>query len=102
MMQKRWFKIFIWFITSFFFFLASGVLISMFRPGPTESEAMNFMMGMMRAMDGSMMGVAMNLENEGALKSIILLSSSLALPVLILSIIAGLLIRNVTRGGKNV
>jgi len=116
MMQNKWFKIFIWFVASFFFFLASGVVISIFRPGPTEAEVMKFMMGMMSAMDSSMMGVAMNLENDGALKSIILLSTSLALPIVIVSIIIGLLIRNVKpgrmassaaerndqRGGKNV
>jgi hypothetical protein len=101
MMQKPWFKIFIWFIASFFFFLASGVVISIFRPGPTEAEAMQFMSGMMSAMDGSMMGVAMNLENDGALKNIILLSSSLTLPSIFFSILIGLLIRRIKRGGNN-
>lgn len=102
MMQKTWFKIFIWFIASFFFFLASGVVISIFRPGPTEAEVMNFMMGMMSAMDNSMMGVAMNLENHVPLKNILIMSSSLILPIIVLSIIIGLLVRNVKRGDKNV
>ncbi|HEY9059555.1 MAG TPA: hypothetical protein VIO64_03480 [Pseudobacteroides sp.] len=102
MMQKKWLKIFIWFITSFFFFLASGVVISIFRPGPTEAEVMRFMMGMMSAMDNSMMGVAMNLENHGPLKNILIMSSSLILPVIVLSIIIGILVRNLKRGDKNV
>jgi hypothetical protein len=102
MMQKPWFKTFIWFLTSFFFFLASGVVISVFRPGPTEAEVMQFMMSMMSAMDSSMMGVSMNLENDGALKEIILLSTYLAVPIILISILAGLLIRNVKRGGRSV
>ena len=102
MMQKPWCKIFIWFIASFFFFLASGVVISIFRPGPTEAEVMQFMMGMMSAMDASMMGVAMNLENDSSLKNIILLSTSLILPIILLSTLAGIFIRLSKRGGKNV
>ncbi|KNY28072.1 hypothetical protein [Pseudobacteroides cellulosolvens] len=102
MMQKTWFKIFIWFLASFFFFLASGVVISIFRPGPTEAEVMKFMMGMMSAMNNSMMGVAMNLENHSPLKNILIMSSSLTLPIIVLSIIIGLLVRSLKRGDKNV
>ncbi|MFZ5986443.1 MAG: hypothetical protein ACOYWZ_04865 [Bacillota bacterium] len=102
MLQKPWFKLFIWFLTSFFFFLASGVVISIFKPGPTEAEVMQFMMGMMSAMDSSMMGISMNLEHNSALKDIIQLSASIFLPVIILSIISGLLIRNFKREDGNV
>ena len=93
MMQKPWFKIFIWFMATFFFFLAAGVVISVFKPGPSESEVMKFMEGMMSAMDRSMMGVAMNLENDGTLRSVIALSTSIAIPVILISITAGLGIR---------
>lgn len=101
MMQKPWFKLFIWFMATFFFFLASGVVISIFKPGPSENEVMRFMMGMMSAMDNSMMGVAMSLESNAALKSVIVLASVLALPVIIASIFAGIAIRLWQRGGKN-
>jgi hypothetical protein len=78
------------------------VVISIFRPGPTEAEVMKFMMGMMSAMDNSMMGVAMNLENHGPLKNILILSSLLTLPIIVLSIIIGLLVKSLKRGDKNV
>ena len=93
MLQKPWFKVFIWFMATFFFFLAAGVIISVFRPGPSEGEVMKFMEGMMSAMDRSMMGVAMNLENDGTLKSVIALSSSIVIPIILISIAAGFGIR---------
>jgi uncharacterized membrane protein SpoIIM required for sporulation len=102
MLQKPWFKIFIWFVTTFFFFLAAGVIISVFKPGPSESEVMQFMMGMMSAMDKSMMGVAMNLENDSTLRSAVTLANTMALPVIMISIIAGFVIRHRQRGDKDV
>jgi hypothetical protein len=102
MMQKPWFKVFIWFMATFFFFLAAGVVISVFRPGPSESEVMKFMMGMMSAMDSSMMGVAMSIENDGTLRSIIALANSIALPVIIISIFAGFGIKLWQQRDKNV
>jgi len=102
MMQKPWFKVFIWFMATFFFFLAAGVVISVFRPGPTESEVMKFMMGMMSAMDNSMMGVAMGIESDNTLKSVIKMANSIALPVIVISIIAGIGIKLWQRGGKDV
>lgn len=100
MMQKPGFKIFMWFLATFFFFLTAVVIISIFRPGPSESEVMMFMEGMMSAMDRSLMGVAMNMENDAALRTIILLASTIALPVFTISIFAGFGIRLWQRGGK--
>ena len=100
MMMKPWFKVFIWFLSTFFFFLAAGVVISVFRPGPSESDVMKFMMGMMSAMDNSMMGVAMSIENNSTLKEIITLANAIAVPVIIVSVIAGVLIRLWQRGDK--
>lgn len=102
MMQKPWFKVFIWFVATFFFFLAAGVIISVFRPGPSESEVMKFMEGMMSAMDRSMMGVSMNIEGDGALKQVIALANVITLPVILISIFAGIVIRLWQRGDKNV
>ena len=100
MMQKPWFKVFIWFVTTFFFFLAAGVVISVFRPGPSESDVMKFMMGMMSAMDNSMMGVAMSIESNSPLREVVTLANSIAVPVIIVSVIAGVLIRLWQRGDK--
>lgn len=93
MLQKPWFKIFIWFMAIFFFFLTSGVIISIFKPGPSEAEAMQFMTGMMSAMDKSMMGVAMNMESNGSLNAIMGLSLVTAIPIIVASIVVGVLIR---------
>lgn len=102
MMQKPWFKLFIWFMATFFFFLAAGVIISILKPGPSEYEIMKFMSGMMSAMDKSMMGVAMSLEGNSDLKSMIVLANTIALPVIIISIFAGFAIKLWQRGDKNV
>lgn len=101
-MQNKWFKLFVWFITTFFFFLAAGVLISIFSPGPTESVVMKFQEGMMRAMDQSLMGVSMALENNASLLSIIALSTYMFIPILVLSVIAGFAIRRYREMNKNV
>jgi hypothetical protein len=93
MLQKPWIKIFIWFMATFFFFLASGVIISIFKPGPSEIEAMQFMMGMMDAMDKSMMGVAMNIEHNGALQEVMVLSTKLMIPLIFASMVVGFAIR---------
>lgn len=102
MLQKPWFKMFIWFMATFFFFLAAGVIISMFKPGPSETEIMKFMEGMMSAMDRSMMGVAMGIEKDGPLSSIVKMSNSIALPVILISVFAGIGIRLWIRGDKSV
>lgn len=101
-MQNKWFKLFIWFLTSFIFFLAAGVLISMFSPGPTESDVIKFEAGLMSAMDQSMMGVSMALENNTSLQSIVALSTYMFIPILLISIVAGFAIRRVRRMDKNV
>lgn len=93
MMQKTWFKLFIWFLSTFYFFLASGVIISIFKPGPTETEVMQFKEGFMSAMERSIMGVAMGLESDSALKSIVEISAYILVPIIILGIIAGIAIR---------
>lgn len=102
MMQKPWFKGFIWFMATFFFFLASGVIISIFRPGPTENEVMRFMMGMMSAMSSSLMGIAMGIESDSSLRSIIAFSTSAAVPIFLLSAVLGFGIRASQRRDKHV
>lgn len=101
MPKNRLFKIFFWLMTIFFFFLAAGVIISIFRPGPSAAEVMQFMAGMMSAMDTSMMGVAMNIKHDPVLQSIITLSASITVPIMLISVIIGLLIRFVPQGAKH-
>ena len=100
MLQKPWFKLFIWFLAIFFFFLASGVIISIFKPGPTEAEVMQFMMGMMTAMDKSMMGAAMNMEGDGSLNAIMVMTSIIAVPIILISFVIGMLLRLKSQGEK--
>lgn len=102
MMQKPWFKLFIWFISSFFFFLAAGVIISILRPGPSEIDVMRFMEGMMNAMDRSLMGVAMGIESDMALLSIIKTSTSLLIPIITGALVLGFAIRFSQRRDRDV
>lgn len=99
MLQKPWFKAFIWMMAIFFFFLASEVVISIFRPGPSEADSMKYMMGMMQLMENSMMGLLMNAGSDRELMGIIQLSKVLTLPIALGSIIFGLGIRMLNRRG---
>jgi len=102
MVQKPWFKVFVWFMATFFFFLASGVIISMFKPGPSQNEVMQYMMGMMSAMDQSIMGVMMGIEQNYTLKNIMVLSYFMFIPVILISIVVGFILRTICGGKKNV
>jgi len=82
----------------FFFFLTSVVIISIFKPGPSEAEVMQFMSGMMSAMDNSMMGVAMNMESDGSLNAIMGFTAVIAIPIILISIVIGFLIRLRSQG----
>ncbi len=100
MMQKPWFKGFIWTMTTFFFFLASGVLISIFRPGPTQSEVMLFMESMMSAMDTSLMGLAMGIKHDASLQRVITISVFLTAPMVLTGVLVGIAIRLRQQGDK--
>lgn len=102
MMQKFGFKLFIWFITTFFFFLSSAVIISELRPGPSELDAMRFMESMMGAMEKSMMGVSMGIENDASIQRIISISAVITIPIIFIGALAGVLIRFFRRGDKDV
>lgn len=102
MVQKPWFKVFIWFLATFFFFLASGVIISILKPGPSESEVMSYMSGMMGAMENSIMGVLMGIEGNNSLNAILLWTISTFPLIIIFSIIAGFYLRKRNGEEKNV
>ncbi len=100
MMQKKWFKLFIWFASSALFFLASGILISMNSPGTTEQQTMLYMSGMMKAMESSLMGLSMTIEEDTELRNIISNITSITTALIIISIAAGDYVR-LTRRKKN-
>ncbi len=54
-----------WAVSVFFFFAASGLVVSLIKPGPTEVQVMNWMQGMMGAMHSSLMGASMSNEMFG-------------------------------------
>jgi formate hydrogenlyase subunit 3/multisubunit Na+/H+ antiporter MnhD subunit len=93
MLQKRWFKIFIWFTSSAFFFLSATIIISFFNPGPSEKDVSSYMMGMMSSMHGSTMGLSMTIEGDTFLKHVILTSSKLTLPLIIIGFFCGVLVK---------
>lgn len=93
MMQKPWFKLFIWIVSSAFFFLASVILIAAFNPPPSENQIMKFMMGMMGAMENSMMGLSMTISEDSTLKPLILSASSVTIPLIITGVLAAVFIR---------
>lgn len=93
MMQKPWFKLFIWFISSAFFLLASGIAISELRPALGEQEAMAYMTGMMGAMENSLMGLSMSLEGNGPLQQVVLRASTITIPLALSSLVLALLLK---------
>lgn len=93
MLQKKWFKTFIWFSASAFFFLATTFIISYFNPEPSENEIMSYMSGMMSAMDGSTMGFTMSLEHDKSLNYIIAMSVKITIPLIVLALLSGLIVR---------
>ena len=93
MMQKPWFKVFIWIMASTFFFMASCAAISLLSPGPSEDQAMRYMAGMMNAMETSTMGLSMTIEYNSELKQIIEISSVIIIPIIALAAFLGLYVR---------
>lgn len=89
MMQKRWFKVFIWFVSTSIFFMASSIVISEFSPGPSEQQVMSYMSGMMNAMENSLMGLSMTIEQDPELMKWISNSMSMTIVLVIASIVGG-------------
>lgn len=102
MVQKSWFKVFVWFLATFFFFMASGVIISLLKPGPSEMEVMQFMSGMMGAMENSIMGIAMEVDNNPTIGEILAVSYFMLTPIIAVSVVSGFAIRLMRRSGKSV
>lgn len=77
-----------WTLGSFFFFVASGIVISLLKPGPTEIQVMNFMQGMMSAMHNSLMGASM--ENAETFIYMLQQSAAMSVITLLLGIVIGI------------
>ncbi len=102
MLQKPWFKLFVWFLASFFFFLAAATVISLLKPGPSEMDVMNYMSGMMGAMENSVMGVMMGIEGNSLLRTVMIWSLSTFPLAVVISVIAGFLLRKRNSEDKHV
>jgi predicted permease len=102
MLQKPWFKIFVWFLSTLFFFLASATVISLLKPGPSESEVMKYMAGMMGAMENSIMGVMMSIESNRILKTVLIYSITTFPLGFVLSILFGFILRKRNSEDKHV
>ncbi|AHV97484.1 hypothetical protein [Paenibacillus sabinae] len=92
-MKKNRFKLMVWMVTTSFFFAFAAILISMFRYGPTEQETMSFMMGMMKAMETSLMGLSMQVKEDANVQWLVYESVQFALPLLAISIAGGVYVR---------
>lgn len=92
-MQKPWFKTFIWFISTSFFFFASAIIISYFSPEPSDQQIMKFMSGMMGAMHSSLMGLSMTLEHDTELKALINAAAAVTIPLVLLGFLFGLFVK---------
>ena len=93
MMQKWWFKLFIWICATAFFFSAAAVIISILNPGPNESQVSGFMGGMMGAMHGGTMGYSATIEEDELIQSIISIVSDLSIPLILSFILLAFNIR---------
>lgn len=81
-------RYFYWSISTFFFFVAASIVISTLKPGPTETQVMNFMQGMMAAMHNSLMGASM--ENGEFFSYMLRQSAGFALIMMFIGIAAGI------------
>lgn len=89
MMQKKWFRLFIWFISTAIFFAAASIIIAFYSPPPSQQQVMSYMSGMMSAMENSLMGLSMTLEGDKELTRIIFQLSSLTVTLTIAGVVAG-------------
>ncbi|MDF2907614.1 MAG: hypothetical protein K0R34_2935 [Herbinix sp.] len=97
MMQKKWFRLFIWFVSTAFFFAAASIIIATYSAAPSEQQIMAYMSGMMKAMEVSLMGLSMTIESDTELKKIILEVSSITGTLIMISILGGFYLRRMRR-----
>lgn len=96
MFRKSWYKLLAWVMATFYFFIFAGVVISIFSPGPSEEQAMQWMQGMMKAMHTSLMGWTM--EENIYLNQLFIKTAALTVPAIFAGVIIGILLK--LRGDK--
>jgi hypothetical protein len=77
-----------WSSATVFFFAAAILVISTLKPGPTETQVMRFMSGMMSVMHNSMMGASM--DNREMFMSLLSWSAGASIIMIILAIVIGI------------
>lgn len=77
-----------WSLSTVFFFAAMVLVVSTLKPGPTETQVMRFMSGMMSAMENSMMGASM--DNAEMFMSLLSWSAGASIFMIILGIVIGI------------
>lgn len=80
MFKKSWYKFLAWTLAIFYFYIMAGVVISIFSPGPSEAQTMQYMQGYMKAMNSSLMGWSM--ESREALNQLLVKTSALVFPAI--------------------
>ena len=88
MQNKLYFKIIVWFLSSSFFLLSSTLIISILNTSSSSTDSMNFMAGMMKAME-STMGMSMNMENDYLIMNAISRISNITPNIIIIGILCG-------------
>lgn len=96
MFKKSWYILFAWVLGSFYFFLSSALIVSMFGPGATEAQTMKWMSEMMNAMHVSLMGWAM--EENSVVIQLVIKTGSLVFPAIFAGAALGFLLK--MRRGK--
>lgn len=80
-----------WSLSTFFFFAAAIIVVSWLKPGPTETQVMRWMQGMMSAMHSSLMGASM--ESSETFGFLMQSSAHFSILTLLLGICAGIPLR---------
>lgn len=84
-------RVMYWSLATAFFFAAAVLVISLIKPGPTESQVMSFMSGMMSAMHNSLMGASM--DNAETYMALIQWSAGTSMIMMIVGIVIGIPVR---------
>lgn len=91
MYRKAWYILLVWTMATFFFFILTGVAISMFSPGPSEQQTMQWMMGYMQAMHTSLM--AWTMESHGEVNQLLNRTGALVFPAMFGGAAIGVLLK---------
>lgn len=97
MFNEKWFKLLVWILASFFFFVSACVIVGTLGSGPSEMQVHQWMSGMMQAMERSLMAYSMGMEKETRLVALIVDGTQLALPLVLGGMVLGIYFRSQTK-----